>query len=279
VLVGGSVRVPLVVRTLEETLPVSPLGFDKRDVAVALGAAHYTSIRWPGPRGPETGAGIEARSTTTDSKPLGHQYQVAVEQTFSDKKLSKVEVDRLNAFAGQLGLSREQTVEVERRVMGNSKEGILFQQYRRAVEMVWADEELDGLEVEWLGALAEELGLNQHQISYAESAVMGDTKEAILERQSPSLKDSDETANFALACTLIGHSGGVHSVAFSPDAELLVSCVCKIRGWRKEETEAVAAPGFDGEPAAGRSPYEPGMAQSGMSPYLPGIDVRSSPMR
>src|SRR5919107_4117274 len=47
VLVGGSVRVPLVIRRLKETLPVSPLGFDKRDVAVALGAAHYTRIQWP----------------------------------------------------------------------------------------------------------------------------------------------------------------------------------------------------------------------------------------
>ena len=47
VLVGGSTRVPLVSQTLKQTLPVSPLGFDRKDVAVALGAAHYTNIRWP----------------------------------------------------------------------------------------------------------------------------------------------------------------------------------------------------------------------------------------
>src|SRR5919202_6245816 len=96
VLVGGSVRVPLVVRTLKETLPVAPLGFDKRDVAVALGAAHYTVIRWPGPRGAETGTDTETQGAT-DRKPIG-QYQAAVEEAFLDKKLTKVEIDRLNAF-------------------------------------------------------------------------------------------------------------------------------------------------------------------------------------
>ena len=239
VLIGGSVRVPLVVRTLKETLPVSPLGFDKRDVAVALGAAHYTTVRWPGPRGPKTRTGgTEAqgtttdRATTTDPKPLG-QYQAAVEEAFSDKKLSKVEVDRLNAFAGQLGLKKEQAATVERGVMGNSKEGLLFQQYRRAVEMIWMDEKLNRLEVEWLDALADELGLNRHQTSYAETAIMGDTKEAILGRQGPSLRASGGTANFALLCTLSGHSGEVHSVVFSRDGQHLASGASDhtVRGW------------------------------------------------
>ena len=248
VLIGGSVRVPLVVRTLQETLPVSPLGFDKRDVAVALGAAYYTTIRWPGSRGTKTETGIETpgtatdQGTTTDPKPLG-QYQAAVEEVFSDKKLSKVEVDRLNAFARQLGLKREQTADVERHVMGNAKEGLLFQQYRRAVEMIWADEKLNRLEVEWLEALTDELGLNKHQTSYAETAIIGDTKEAILSRQDLSVEDSDVTVNFALVCTLSGHSGEVNSVVFNRNGQHLASGASDhtVRGWDVRTGQSVGA--------------------------------------
>ena len=116
VLVGGSVRVPLVVRTLKETLPVSPLGFDKKDVAVALGAAHYTNIRWPSMRRGDGNLNRRIRAPRTTS-PLD-QYRGAVEEMISDKKLNKVEVDRLNAFCRQLGLSREQTADVERQDLG-----------------------------------------------------------------------------------------------------------------------------------------------------------------
>ena len=171
-LVGGSTRVRLVVRKLEETLPVNPLGFDKKDVAIALGAAHYANIRWSTKRRVTR---PQPEAPPPDTKHLD-QYLAAIEETYADEKLNKVEIDRLNAFARQLGLSREQTVEIERRVMGNSKEGILFQQYCRMVEMVWMDEKLNGLEAEWLGALAGEMGLNQQQTSYAETKIMGATR-------------------------------------------------------------------------------------------------------
>ncbi len=246
VLIGGSVRVPLVVQTLRETLPVSPLGFNKRDVAVALGAAYYANIRWgtdPPPRPTETGASISVTPPQID------QYRRAVEETFSEKKLGRVEVDRLNAFAGQLGLNREQTADVERQVLGNSKEGLLFQQYRQALEMVWVDERLNGLEVEWLGALAGELGLNQHQISYAEGAIMGDAKEAILDRKGQGPKPSTEPESYRLARTLSGHSDEVHSVAFSPDGQFLASGASDhtIRGWNARTGQPVGAlPGHVG---------------------------------
>jgi WD40 repeat protein/actin-like ATPase involved in cell morphogenesis len=220
VLVGGSTRVPLVMRMLRETLPVSPLEFDKKDVAVALGAAHYTNIRWPSmwrEREPETVTIPPQAPTNLD------QYRDAVEETVSDRKLNKVEVDRLNAFAGQLGLSREQAADVERRVLGDTKEGILLQQYQRAVEMIWADEKLNGLEAEWLDALSDELGLSRDQSSHTESLIMGASKEAIFDRQGPGSEPLDKSENFALACTLTGHSDEVHSVAFSPDGQFLAS--------------------------------------------------------
>jgi WD40 repeat protein len=230
VLVGGSVRVPLVVRTLNETLPVSPLGFDRKDVAVALGAAQYTNIRWPSMRRgrkPKTTV-----STPEDHAPLD-QYRGAVEEMISDRRLNKVEVDRLSAFSRQLGLSEEQTADVERGVLRDSKEGALLQQYQRAVKMTWADEKLNRIETEWLSALAEELGLSREQISQAESRIMGAPKEAILDRQGPGREASVAPENFVLDYTLTGHSDEVHSVAFSPDGAYLASGASDyaVRGW------------------------------------------------
>src|SRR5215212_9091287 len=228
VLVGGSTRVPLVSQTLKETLPVSPLGFDRKDVAVALGAAHYANIRWPSEqrrREPKTPVLAPEDRTALD------QYREAVEEMASTRRLNKVEVDRLNAFARQLGLSREQTADVERRVLRDSKEGTLLQQYHQAVEMIWADEKLNKMEAEWLDALADELGLSRDQVSNAESRIMGATKEAIFDRQGP--ETSVRPENFVLAHTLTGHSDEVLSVAFSPDGQFLASGASDytIRGW------------------------------------------------
>src|SRR5215218_5531654 len=248
VLVGGSSRVPLVMRTLKETLPVSPLGFDKKDVAIALGAAHYTDVRWSSSKLPRA---RPATATTTLQEDLTHldQYHAAVEETVSDRKLNRVEVSRLNAFAGQLGLSREQAAEIEHRILGDAKEGVLLQQYHRAVEMVWADGELKGLEVEWLDALAGELGLGQKQTSHAEREIMGATKEAILDRQAPDPGPASGPENFALAHTLTGHLDEVRSVAFSPDGQFLASGSSDyaVRGWKARTGQSVGTlPGHMG---------------------------------
>jgi hypothetical protein len=235
VLVGGSSRVPLVMRALKETLPVEPLTFDKKDVAIALGAAHYADVRWPSTR---TGERSEIARPREDPPHLD-QYRASVEETVSNSKLNKVEVDRLEAFAEQLGLRKEQAAEIERRILGESKEGILQQQYRQAVEMVWADGELDELEVEWLDALAGELGLAQEQTSHAESEIMGAARRAILDRQGPEPASGPE--NLALACTLSGHSDEVNSVAFSPDGQFLASGSSDftVKGWNVRTGKSV----------------------------------------
>lgn len=227
VLVGGSVRVPLVGRTLKETLPANPLNFDKKDVAIALGAAHYTNIRWaPQRRARRTEAVTEIMQVTHLDR-----YRSVVEEAFADGRLDKVEADRLNSVARQLGLSREQTAEAERQVMGNSKEGVLFQQYRSAVERVWADEKVHPLEAEWLDALAGEFGLTRAQTSYAQSKVMGSPKEELLSREDHRPRGAAES--FALVHTLTGHSEEVNAVAFDPDGRLLVSGSSdhRVMGW------------------------------------------------
>ena len=200
VLVGGSSRVPLVWRMLEDTLPVEPLKFAKRDVAVALGAAYYTNVLWP-PQHPGPGP--------PPLPPEREKYREAVE-VVRDKKLDKVEVDRLNAFAGQLGLSEDQIWDVERRVLGDSKEGILSQQYRDALEMVWADGELNRLEGEWLGEFANGLRLGREQAAHGEREVMGATAEEIL-RQTPQPEPPDRRGDFRPHFTFTAHSDEIRS--------------------------------------------------------------------
>lgn len=239
VLVGGSVRVPLVVRMLNETLPVSPLGFDKRDVAVALGAAHYTNILWGEkltPKPPKTDAPVSV------TPPQIQQYRAAVEAV-SGKKLNRVEVDRLEATADGLGVSREEAREIEVRVLGDSTEDLLLLRYHQAVEMAWADGKLSGLEVEWLGALADELGLGGDRASSVESEVMGDFKETVFGRQIPPAGASGSRGEFALAHTLTGHSREVHSVAFSPDGRFLASGASDhmVMGWDVQDGQTVGA--------------------------------------
>src|SRR5215218_7343747 len=221
VLIGGSSRVRLVDRRLSETLPVKPLGYDKRDVAVALGAAHYTHIQWPG------------ETVTSPGDPaLLDQYREAVE-TIRGKKLNKVEVDRLDAYANQLGLSRKQALNTERQVLGDSVEGILYGQYDRAVEMVWADGKLNELEVEWLAKLANEMSLDNVWVASREREIMGTTKEKILHRPRRTGPLEGTEADFSPAFALTGHSDAVRSVAFSPDGQFLLSGAADhtVRGW------------------------------------------------
>src|SRR3712207_7507403 len=63
--------------------------------SVALGAAHYTRIQWPGSKGPKAGADTGIRAPTTDLKPLG-QYQAAGE-AISDKRRSEEHTSELQS--------------------------------------------------------------------------------------------------------------------------------------------------------------------------------------
>jgi WD40 repeat protein len=218
VLIGGSVRIPLVMRTLEETLPVNPLGFDKRDVAVALGAARYTNHLW----GAEPVGGIStARATTLVTPPRIERYSEAV-QAIRDERLDRAEVDRLKSYARRLGVSAEEAVDIETRLLGGAKEDLLLQRYRKAVEAVWAARRRSRLESVWLGALAGRLGLSPAQSSLVESEVMGGAREKVLGRQATTAP-LDDRGDFVPIRTLGGHTGEINSVALSPDGFFLAS--------------------------------------------------------
>ena len=68
------------------------------------------------------------------------------------------------------------------------------EQYRKAVEAVWADNKVSAAEADELDALAIDLGLSADTISGIEHRVIGDTKEVILERQERAAREQERKA-------------------------------------------------------------------------------------
>jgi chorismate mutase len=66
-----------------------------------------------------------------------------------------------------------------------------LRKYREVVESAWADNHVSDADTEQLGALARELDLNMDTVVTIERDVMGDTKEAILERQEQAAREKD----------------------------------------------------------------------------------------
>lgn len=109
VLIGGSSRVPLVLRSLQEVLPMEPQQWHHQDMAVALGAAYYGNTLWGTPGG----------------SAVDHEaYRKAIEMAWADKKLDRAEVAQLDAYAIDRGLTSEEATKIERAVMGDAKEKI-----------------------------------------------------------------------------------------------------------------------------------------------------------
>lgn len=227
VLIGGSSRVPLVLRRLGETLPVNPLGFDKKDVAVALGAAHYANVRWG-----------EPEDVPTD--PRLKQYKEAVQAAVAEGRLNKVKADRLEVLAGQIGLREEQVARVERRVLGSPKRDVLFRQYRQAVEKAWEDGKLYELEIAWLNVFAADMGLDEAQVAACEREVLGANRDEVL-GQIQVQPEPLKATGFGPLRTLAGHSDAVLSVAFGPDGRFLASGGADhaVTGWNVHEGRSV----------------------------------------
>ena len=150
---------------------------------------YLVDANYPDPEGLLASA-HEALETARKEEESLRQYREVVEAAWSDGELDSREVERLRDLADKLNLSPNNAGEIERTVIGDTKEAILESQeraakerYRNVVEDAWADNHVSDTETEQLGALARELDLSMDTVVDIERDVMGDTKEAILERQ------------------------------------------------------------------------------------------------
>jgi hypothetical protein len=118
------------------------------------------------------------------------RYRDAVEWAWADEDLNERDVKRLGDLVNRLKLSANSAAQIEREVIGETKESFLgrreqasAEQYRTAVEEAWTDNKLSNAEAKWLSALASELGLSTDIAADIEREVIGDTIAAILQRQ------------------------------------------------------------------------------------------------
>jgi uncharacterized membrane protein HdeD (DUF308 family) len=121
--------------------------------------------------------------------PLG-RYREHVQAAWTSGELHEREAEELRVLANELGLSPNAAADIERKIMGETKEAILGrreqaakEQYRRAVEISWVDSELSDAEAKGLEALADKLGLSTDTTDGIEREVIGDTVPAILQRR------------------------------------------------------------------------------------------------
>src|SRR5918994_3890217 len=147
-------------------------------------------------------------------EPEGHEsekaseqiYREAVQWAWTDGELHSREVERLGDLANEYELSTARASAIEREAMGDTKEAILErqeraareeerkEQYRGAVEEAWTDNKLFKADAEGLGTLASQLGLSTDTAADIERKVMGDSKEAILERQEQRSREEERRA-------------------------------------------------------------------------------------
>jgi len=117
VLIGGSSKIPLIKKRLEQVLPVAPQNWMHHHLAVALGAAYHAQRLWQPSSKPHL------PSLPPPDRNLD-QYRIAVQSAWANKWLEEKALNDLFTLALQLGLNREQAAEVEVEVMGASKEQV-----------------------------------------------------------------------------------------------------------------------------------------------------------
>ena len=150
---------------------------------------HAEDLDYPDPEGLLQSA-REALERIRKEQDTIRRYREAVEWGWADEDLNGREVKRLRDLANRLELNPNTAAQIEREVMGETKEVILgrreqasAEQYRKAVEEAWTDNDLSNAETKWLSTLASELGLSTGTAADIEREVLGDTVPAILQRQ------------------------------------------------------------------------------------------------
>jgi len=171
----------------------SNLPVDAAVAAARTAVSMYDTLEWGTPvlymRSPDGCLFDIKKAGGEEDAPL-RQYRKAVETFWTSGELHEREVQELEKIAHKLGLPPTTAADIEREIMGETKEESLKrrrraakEQYRKAVEAVWADDELSDAEVEWLGDLASKLGLSTDTAAEFERAVMGETIQKIVRRR------------------------------------------------------------------------------------------------
>jgi hypothetical protein len=141
----------------------------------------------------------QRRPTTPDKLPSPEpslRYRAAVEMAWADEKLSETESRRLHQLQAELGLDQYRAMEIERQIMGRTKEDPSPEEppesppypvdptahYRAAVEMAWADGKLNEAEMQQLSEMELDLQVTGGRAEEIEREIMGGTRE---ERVSP----------------------------------------------------------------------------------------------
>jgi chorismate mutase len=150
---------------------------------------HAEDPKYPDPEGHLQSARQALEMARTERDTI-RRYREAVEWAWADEGLNGREVKRLSDLVNRLELNPNTAAQIEREVMGETKEAILdrreqasAEQYRTAVEEAWTDNELSNAEAKWLSTLASELGLSTDTAADIERGVIGDAIPAILQRQ------------------------------------------------------------------------------------------------
>jgi hypothetical protein len=146
---------------------------------------------------------IEELLVERRERAVKERYRKVVEEAWADTRVSVTDAEQLDALASELDLSTDTVSDIERDVMGDTKEAILERQeqaaaedaakqrYREAVEEAWANQKVSSEEAERLGGLAGALGLSTDTAADIEREVMGDTVETNLVRQEDAAREEE----------------------------------------------------------------------------------------
>ena len=126
ILIGGSSRIPLVTRRLQETLQVEPRKWEMQYVAVALGAAYHANHKW----GEKRNGRQEIPPPIHPINDAADQYRRAVKWVWRDQVIGRRDLEQMFLLAQQLGLNQQEAAAIERDVMGYFKEVVFDRQMK-----------------------------------------------------------------------------------------------------------------------------------------------------
>jgi hypothetical protein len=182
VLIGGSSSVPLVLKSLSNSLPAEPIQlreWEQRDFAVALGAAYYGHMVLEVP--PFVSYPPKDPPLIPPPPPVEELYRGTLERIWMPtRRLTRSQVSELAAQASQLRLSGEAAAAIERKMMGYTKEEILplqhqadLRQYRTLLMQEAPKKSFSQVTVDYLAARAKVFELSIYETDTIERELLG----------------------------------------------------------------------------------------------------------